>query len=209
VAPPGGALLCSVLFRPPLPAEELHHVSSIVALAARGAAFATTGAEIGLKWPNDVVSIDGKLAGVLAEVVESAPAAVVVGIGFNLFFPPGWPSLEDAAEIGIQLAGATTLEAESGVVVSRDEFLEAFLDELDLMYARLIGSDGPAQIALRYRDACSTLGRVVRVETPTGELRGVAVDIRTDGALLIEVDGAVRAVTVADVVHLRPSERTT
>jgi BirA family biotin operon repressor/biotin-[acetyl-CoA-carboxylase] ligase len=87
-APPGSALLCSILLRPTLPVGRFHLVTAAVAVAAAE----VTGAAI--KWPNDLVVPDvGKLAGVLA---ESELPWVVVGIGMNLSWaPPGAAMLGD------------------------------------------------------------------------------------------------------------------
>lgn len=203
ISPPEGALLCSVLFRPALVIEELHCLSSIVALSAINAARALTQSRVMLKWPNDLVSGEKKVAGILAELVSSEPPAVVVGIGCNLYWPAGWPQMASDAASSSALRNAASLEEVTGIRVSRDAFLEAFLDELEVLYYDLLAPDGPARIAAAQRAACATLGQLVRVETATGVLIGIASDIRADGALEVEIDGVARAFTVADVVHLR------
>jgi BirA family biotin operon repressor/biotin-[acetyl-CoA-carboxylase] ligase len=202
-SPPSGALLCSVLFRPDLPIDQVHHLTAIVALAAKGACAAFGAPNVSLKWPNDLVAGDGKLAGVLAELVIAVPPAVVVGIGCNLFWPADWPPKDDATGLAALISDAVTLEELSGARVDRDEFLEVFLDLLDDRYAVLRGPDGPSKVIEEYRLACSTIGARVRVDTPTGQLFGMARDVNDDGSLELEVDGQLRSVKVADVVHLR------
>jgi BirA family transcriptional regulator, biotin operon repressor / biotin---[acetyl-CoA-carboxylase] ligase len=204
VSPPVGSLLCSVLFRPEqLPLDQLYNLTSIVALAARRACIGFGGGDVSLKWPNDLITSSGKLAGVLAELVVSTPPSVVVGIGCNLFWPPGWPPPEDTSGIAELIKDATTLEASCGRQVGRDEFLESFLDELDRLYSTLLGPDGTATIRLEYVGACSTFGQRVQVDTPTGRLLGVATGVSDDGSLEVEVDGQSRRISAADVVHLR------
>jgi BirA family biotin operon repressor/biotin-[acetyl-CoA-carboxylase] ligase len=205
-SPPNGALLCSVLFRPDLPIDQVHHLTAIVALAARGACERFGAPSVSLKWPNDLVAVTGKLAGVLAELVIAVPPAVVVGIGCNLFWPAGWPPHDDATGLAELISDAITLEQLSGARVDRDEFLEVFLDLLDELYAVLRGPGGPSKVIGEYRRACSTIGASVRVDTPTGQLFGVARDVNDDGSLELEVDGQLRSVKVADVVHLRAAE---
>jgi BirA family biotin operon repressor/biotin-[acetyl-CoA-carboxylase] ligase len=177
-APPGSALLCSILLRPGLPAERLHLVTAAVAVAGAQ----VTGA--GIKWPNDLV-VDrpggtAKLAGVLA---EAAPPWVVVGIGLNLTAAP---------------PGAATL-AELGDGRSRDEVLDALLGAL----APLVG-DWPT-VAKEYRRRCVTLGREVRVELPDAadSFSGVAADVDDDGHLLVETEVCLKTVAAGDIVHLR------
>jgi BirA family biotin operon repressor/biotin-[acetyl-CoA-carboxylase] ligase len=175
-APPGANLLMTVLIRRSSPASHL--AVAAVALAGRDAARSVAGVECGLKWPNDLVVGDAKLAGVLAET--DGAGAVAVGIGLNV----GWAP-EGAARLG---DGA-----------SRDAVLDALLASLD---ARL--DAGWPSVASAYRAACVTIGRRVRVELVDGEVfEGVAADVDDAGRLLVETSVCLRTVEVADVVHLR------
>src|SRR5579875_1879015 len=86
---PGGSLTFSVLLRP---AEVAGSGRGWLPLLTGGAVAtavrAVAGVEGTLKWPNDVLVGDGKLAGILAEQTPDA-SAVVVGIGLNVATPPG------------------------------------------------------------------------------------------------------------------------
>jgi BirA family biotin operon repressor/biotin-[acetyl-CoA-carboxylase] ligase len=166
-----------VLLRPDLPAERLHLVTAAVAVAARVAATSVAPVTPGIKWPNDLVVDDRKLAGVLA---EAELPWVVVGIGMNLTWAP-----EGAACLG---AG-----------VARDEVLDALLGALSPLV------DDWSVVPGRYRDACVTVGRAVRVEMPDPDdtFTGVAADISDDGHLLVDVGMCLRTVAAADIVHLR------
>jgi BirA family biotin operon repressor/biotin-[acetyl-CoA-carboxylase] ligase len=104
-APRGANVLLSVLVRPSLGLDELHLCTVAVALAAVEACERVAGISPDLKWPNDLVVADHKLAGILAELVPDAPTppasvpatqrCVVVGIGLNVRWPapdgPGEP----------------------------------------------------------------------------------------------------------------------
>ena len=207
VSPPVGSLLCSILLRPELPVDQLYNVTSVVALAARRACLSFGAADVSLKWPNDVVTPAGKLAGVLAElVITTPPPSVVVGIGCNLYWPPGWPPADDTTGIAELIRDATTLEQSCGRQIPRDEFLDSFLDAVDSLYSTLLGPDGPGTIRQEYASSSSTIGRRVQVDTPTGRLVGLASGVNEDGSLQVEVDGHRHRVSVADVVHLRPAD---
>ncbi len=133
------------------------------AVAMAEAVAATTGVRATLKWPNDLLVGDRKLAGILA---EAAGDAVVVGIGVNV----DWPEIPDELE-GI----ATACNLEGGRPTTREELLDAFLARLrgrasaDLdatrrrvprrgsaTIGRRCGSSGPTRHARRDRDRTST-----------------------------------------------------
>jgi BirA family biotin operon repressor/biotin-[acetyl-CoA-carboxylase] ligase len=205
VSPPGASLLCSVLFRPPLRREELHLVPSALSLAALDAVEATSGLRASLKWPNDLVAGPRKLGGVLAELAEGVPVAVVVGIGVNLAWPAGGPP--SGGELARELAGATTLEAETGRAVAPGTLLDALLAALERRYETLLAPQGVAATAAAYEAACATLGQRVRVELEGEVLLGRAVRLAPDGRLVVALEGGgERRLEVGDVVHLGRAE---
>jgi BirA family biotin operon repressor/biotin-[acetyl-CoA-carboxylase] ligase len=179
-APPGTALLVSVLLRPEISPERWHLVNSAVALSARQAVLEVAGFAPDLKWPNDLLVGDRKLAGVLA---EAAGAALVVGLGCNVSWAP---------------QGAVSAEEAAGRPVDRQAILEALLLELEGWYGRWDA------VPAAYRPACATIGRRVRVEAPGGPLEGTATGVDGDGRLLLRRPGGEEvALAAGDVVHLR------
>ena len=176
VAPAGSALLVSVLLRPALPAERTHLVTLAAGLAALDAIDALTSVRAGLKWPNDVVVDDRKLAGILAEA--DGAGAVVVGMGCNVQ-PTALPAeLRDIA---------------TAVPVDRARLLVEWLRAYDARLGALdrVVADATARSA--------TLGRRVRVELARDTFEGTAAALTDEGFLV--VDG--RVVSAGDVVHLR------
>ena len=197
-AAPGSALLVSVLLRPTLPVERLHTVSMATGLAAADGVEEVTGVRPGLKWPNDLVVAERKLAGLLAEFADAGGRqAVVVGVGVNVSAGGLPPELADTA---------TSCEAEAGRPVDRSALLVAFLSALEARYATLLGPGGTDATLAAYRAACVTLGRPVRVELVGGTLEGKATDVAGNGQLLLtDPNGGRSAVSAGDVVHLRPA----
>jgi BirA family biotin operon repressor/biotin-[acetyl-CoA-carboxylase] ligase len=172
---PGENLLASFLFHEVPP--DAMELPRRVALAAVDAARRFTSGVVALKWPNDVLLDERKLAGVLAQ--RGPSGCVVVGIGVNV----GWAP-DGATRIG------------PGVEPLR------LLEELLAAYDRLPVS--PQELRERSREELSTLGRRVRVVLPDGELLGLATDLTFDGRLVVLDDGGVsHQLTVGDVVHLR------
>ena len=148
-----------MLLRPEVSPAERHLVVLAAAVAMAEAVEATTGVHAVLKWPNDLLVGNRKLAGILAEAVDDA---VVVGIGVNL----DWPSVPDELD-GI----ATACNLEGGRPVTREVLLDAFLAGYS---ARL--DDLPAA-RVAYVARLDTLGRNVRVERADGALTGIARDL--------------------------------
>ena len=130
-----------------------------------------------LKWPNDVVVGDRKLAGLLA---EAAGDAVIVGMGLNIR-----PS---------SVEGAVSL-AELDRELDRVTLLERWLAAFERRLGRLDG------VLADYRSFCSTLGRQVRVELPGETFTGVAEAVTDDGHLVV----SGREVIAGDVVHVSPT----
>jgi len=186
VAPPGTALLASVLLRPPPGAAHL--AVSALSCAAAAACERTAGVVPVLKWPNDLLAGDRKLGGVLAETVGNL-TAVVVGVGINVHVPADRPA--DIAGI------AADLDALAGRRVARADLLDALLVELALRYEDL------GRVMDEYRARCATLGRRVRVEQLRGTVTGTAAAIADDGSLLVDDGSRLVPVTAGDVSHLR------
>jgi len=174
-APAGTNLLVSLLFRE-VP-DHLHELTQRVALAAMAACHELAGVRPTLKWPNDLLLHDRKLAGVLAQTGGAGRVDfVVVGIGINV----GWAP-EESAMLGTQYRPA--------------DLLHALLLSYDLL---------PADCWPAYRDALATVGSEVRVELPGGEVLGRALDVERDGRLVVlDECGITHRFDSGDVVHLR------
>ncbi len=200
VAPPRSGLSFSMLLRP---AVELSVWSLLPLLAGVGVALGVARVcelAVALKWPNDVLVGDRKLAGILCERVESSapdqrPAAIV-GVGLNVTLRD--EELPVPTAISLALANASTTD--------RDTVLRSVLREVAKQYANWVEHEGDGAAVLpAYRELCATLGSRVRADLPDGHVvEGVAVDVRADGALIIDGANGRQPVGAGDVVHLRP-----
>jgi len=143
-----------------------------------------------LKWPNDVVFRDRKIGGVLCEgVYRHDTYWVVAGIGVNTNVP-----LDRLPEEVRRTA--TSLKAETGIEVSNDEFLAYVLREYEKVY--LASRSGSRNSLTReYMALCTTIRQKVAVSTANGTVRGTAVEVTPQGALVV-VDEAGKRVEVAD-----------
>ena len=191
-APPGASLLVSVLVRPSAgAASRLHGATQAVGLSAQAACVDVAGFRPELKWPNDLLVGDRKLAGVLAEAVSGPEVAVVVGMGLNV----AWPA--EPTDLAISASSV------AGRAISRDDLLDRYLDHLADRLAQWEGA--PGDLLADYRAALATIGRAVRVERASGTIEGTAVGVAEGGQLVVVSDGERHEVSAADVVHLRGS----
>ncbi|MGI9606990.1 MAG: biotin--[acetyl-CoA-carboxylase] ligase [Acidimicrobiales bacterium] len=193
--PPRSAVLMSCHVRWPELASA-HMVPTALGIAAVDAISAFD-RRVLLKWPNDLVSVDGrKVAGMLTEVVASRPGPVdlVCGIGCNV----SWPTDTSGFESGI---GLDALGAEP---VNRVELARAIVESFDACLDDASRLGGNAQRD-RYRERSATIGQYVRAEQSAGTIEGLATDVDNEGRLIIDVGGRLITVDVGDVVHLRPA----
>jgi BirA family transcriptional regulator, biotin operon repressor / biotin---[acetyl-CoA-carboxylase] ligase len=205
VSQPGAALTFSVLLRPDsVPAERRGWLTLLAGVAVAQSVRAVSDVPATLKWPNDVLSNGGKLAGILAE--QAADGAVVIGMGINV------ATTSDALPAGPGGLRGTSIAIEAGravgETVSRQRLLAEILRELERHYVAFRDNPDPEATGLlgEYRTLCVTLGRQVRAELPGGRvLTGEATGVDAAGRLLITPLGAAAPVPVSagDVVHLR------
>jgi BirA family biotin operon repressor/biotin-[acetyl-CoA-carboxylase] ligase len=188
---PSGGLYLSVLLRPPVASLPLLPLAAGLAVADGLAAF---GVAARLKWPNDVVGAQGKVAGILAESSSSAGSLdwVVVGLGVNVDPRDELPE------------GASSMKRETGKAPPLLEVAAAVLGALPAWYDAVLASGNPSVVAAWRRRSVPWWGRTVEVRSGEQVLRGVLRDVDAQGALVIEPrDGPEVAVVSGDVRALR------
>jgi BirA family biotin operon repressor/biotin-[acetyl-CoA-carboxylase] ligase len=189
LAPPGTALLMSLLLR--RPPEVAAAVPLLAGLAVADAVAGITGVPCRLKWPNDVFAGSGKLAGILTEV--GAGGGIILGLGVNLTvpaFPPDVPGV--------------SLDRLAGATYSWDAVLTALLPELGRRLEQ-VRTGGIRSLRTDWTARAAGLGGPVRAQVGMSTVEGTALGIDDDGALLVQTgDGRVRL--VAGEVHLLPPQ---
>lgn len=189
----GDSLAISTLLRPRVPPERLGWLS-LAAGTAMTQALAGLGVAARSKWPNDVLIGGRKVCGVLAEVFGDG---VVIGAGLNHAADPS----------SLPVPTATSLAAEGGPT-DPDLLVAAYLRRLlDLIGSFEAAGGDPEAGGLRatVRAACDTVGRRVRVTVADETVVGEAVDIDSDGRIVVDrgpIGGTVACAT-GDLEHLR------
>jgi BirA family biotin operon repressor/biotin-[acetyl-CoA-carboxylase] ligase len=173
-APPGTALLFSIVLRPRLPVSCWPQIPLAAGCAVAESLEAVAPCAATLKWPNDVLVAGRKLAGILAEGVASTPSLVILGIGVNVS--------QHEMDWAPDLAGSARSLAGLGAPVSREALFTTLLARLDTWYGSLleVGFE-PVRSAWRRRGLLGT-----RVALTDGE--GTSVDLGPGGELVVRRD---------------------
>ncbi|TFV87796.1 biotin--[acetyl-CoA-carboxylase] ligase [Blastococcus sp. CT_GayMR16] len=193
-SPPRAGITVSFLLRPDVPAARRGWLPLLTGVALAEAVGEVTGVRASLKWPNDLLAVDGrKLAGILAEGREKA---VVVGVGLNVS-----TTADELPDTG------TSLSRVLGAPVDRGPVLLAFLRAVEKRYLRwtaALGDPVASGLAQDYLGWSSTVGTEVAVSLPDGStLEGTAQAVDWDGRLVVATPGGTVELASGDVRHVR------
>lgn len=188
-APPGSGLLMSVLLRHHGAAP--HYYTMLTSVAVCQAIERLLGLEPAIKWPNDVMLGERKVAGVLAEATDDGTeAVVVVGVGINVDLD---------AESLATLPNATTLTLAAGYRVHRGELLVLVLERLDAGLTTARGTLEAVWPAWSERLWGQHQG--VRVREGAEIVEGVILGGASDGALRVSTpDGVERRIVAGEIL---------
>jgi BirA family biotin operon repressor/biotin-[acetyl-CoA-carboxylase] ligase len=193
VSPRGKNVLLSVLLRPGLSLSEVPRITLSAAVSLVKAVREATGQTLGIRWPNDVLFGDQKVAGILTEMSAEADRVnfIVLGIGINVNSEPG--------QLPPQ---STSLKEIAGRAIDRVAFARSFLElfEKDYLCVKEKRFEG---LAREWEDFSATSGRRVVASLPGRKIQGQATGIDEDGALWIRTDsGLQERITAGDIQHL-------
>jgi BirA family transcriptional regulator, biotin operon repressor / biotin---[acetyl-CoA-carboxylase] ligase len=190
---PAPQLYASVLLIPPIPLVRIPVLSIAAGLAVAQAVEALGAPGVRIKWPNDVLIAGRKTSGILGErvIVRGSDSAVLLGIGVNM--------TADPEQFPADLRGRATaisLHTAGKGPIDRFRLLSAIYGDFERFYDEIVRGDlGAVQTGFRTRWAYA--GREIQVRVGDRTIRGVAEEIDSDGALLLQAvnRGSVRIVT--------------
>ena len=162
-----------------------------------------------IKWPNDVLIDDQKVAGILIETSSDPTGRLVAIMGVGVNVNGHISQLTQPESIPLHTT-ATTVEAACGHPVSREAFIARLLHHLEEMYLALQEetrdpataqrSTAARLIQERWRSQLSTLGRTVQVRQGDQVLTGIAEDVNDKGELLLRsYTGTRSSITWGDI----------
>jgi len=184
----------SLILKPKILPHQASVLTLVSAVSICEAIKEITGLDAQIKWPNDILVHHKKLGGILTELNAEMDEIrfVVVGIGLNVN--------NDKKSL---TSGATSLKEQKKEGINRIELLREILRKIETNYLSF-QEKGSQPILEKWRDYNITLGKRVKVLSHREHIEGVAVDIDTDGGLLVRKDsGLTQKVTAGDVVHCR------
>lgn len=192
-SPAGAGIYMSVLLRPKCRPESLMHLTCAVAVAVYKAIEKAVGIRVQIKWVNDLIYKDRKLAGILTKLSVDPKTGLIdwaiVGIGINCSpasFPPELESI------------VTSLGDIADKTVNRAALAAELVRQLEEMSRNLF--DAKADTMAYYRENCAVIGEkvwLIRGEERKGAL---VLDVDHDGGLVVrDENGAVYTVNSGEI----------
>ncbi|MDP3029220.1 MAG: biotin--[acetyl-CoA-carboxylase] ligase [Deltaproteobacteria bacterium] len=194
-SPPGAGLYFSIVLRPQLDPSDLPKITLLAGIAVAESIEETTGLHPLIKWPNDLLLADKKVAGILTELYGDITSPyVILGIGINVHTrrEEFLPELQEIA---------TSLAMVGGQNISRTRLLQAVLEHLEKWYE--LFKKGVFQPILdAWRKRCVIIGAHVKILSGEKELEGTVVDVDVGGALLLrDQSGQIQRILSGEVIR--------
>ncbi len=183
---PRGGLYLSVIIG--------HENSSLIPILTGVAiceTFSNYGILLGLKWPNDVILNEKKVAGILTEVFDTK---IILGIGINLNITSFPEEIKDRA---------TSIFLETKKRFDKMSIYRTLCLELDQHYT-MLNEKRTSEILQKWRNYSIIFGRNVIVQLPDRKIIGRAIDIANDGALILMLaEGKVEKILAGECQILK------
>ncbi len=194
ISPKGRGIYLSLILRPKILPNEAPKLTLLSGVAVSEAIRKITGLSPLIKWPNDILIDEKKVGGILTELNAETDRVkfVVLGIGINVNTKKTFLPKE-----------ATSLREELGRPVSRLDLARQILRDIERYYFLFQRQEFNRIIEL-WKHSSSTIGKRIKVASRKNVTEGIALDIDTDGALLVRKDsGFISRIISGDVVSVR------
>ncbi|WP_018249535.1 biotin--[acetyl-CoA-carboxylase] ligase [Orenia marismortui] len=181
---PLGGIWISCILRPDIKPTLATRATYIASLAIVKTINKLSDVDAKIKWPNDILVGDKKVSGILTEMGAELDRVdyLVVGMGINLNFP--LDSFDKSLHNKV-----TTIYHETSKKISRVKFVQVLLEEIEVIYQKLNDFE---DILEEWKEYSYTIGKQVQVESSKEKVSGTAIDIASDGALIVKVGNEIR-----------------
>ncbi len=193
-SPKGKGIYLSIILRPSLSPQGVARLNLLTAVAVAEAVYQVSAVQPDIKWPNDLLINQKKMAGILMELSAEMDQVrfVVIGMGINV-----------NASVNQLPSGATSLRQETGQTFSRVLIVQDVLRKMEGWYLRM-RKEGFRPIVDRWRELSNISGKRIAITDPSGRFEGEAFDVDEDGGLMIRTDsGTIVHRMTGDVTVIR------
>jgi BirA family biotin operon repressor/biotin-[acetyl-CoA-carboxylase] ligase len=199
ISPKGGIWL-SIILQPKFDISITTLFPIASALALSNALEKTLKISPELKWPNDLTIKGKKIAGMLVDVsLESNRIEnMVLGVGIN--FDVDTKQIEKVLKDSPNFYGVASL-SEQKKKTKPIQLVQTFLVELEKIYD-LLNTKQTKKIISEWTKRSSTIGKNVVLDTRDGKIKGKALKIDEDGALVVSDNGKINRIIAGDIIHL-------
>jgi len=199
ISPKGGIWL-SIILQPKFDISITTLFPIASALALSNALEKTLKISPELKWPNDLTIKGKKIAGMLVDVsLESNRIEnMVLGVGIN--FDVDTKQIEKTLKGSSNFYGVASL-SEQKKKIKPIQLVQTFLVELEKIYD-LLNTKQTKKIISEWTKRSSTIGKNVVLDTRDGKIKGKALKIDEDGALVVSDNGKINRIIAGDIIHL-------
>jgi len=199
ISPKGGIWL-SIILQPKFDISITTLFPIASALALSNALEKTLKISPELKWPNDLTIKGKKIAGMLVDVsLESNRIEnMVLGVGIN--FDVDTKQIEKVLNDSPNFYGVASL-SEQKKKTKPIQLVQTFLIELEKIYD-LLNTKQTKKIISEWTKRSSTIGKNVVLDTRDGKIKGKALKIDEDGALVVSDNGKINRIIAGDIIHL-------
>lgn len=190
-SPAGKGLYCSILLRPEVAPYRLQPLAVAVGLAICDAIDPRHELGLQLKWPNDILAGDRKLAGILisSAIQQGLIDHAIVGIGVNLAFD----SKRSESTIALDDIPGTSIRTAEPLLLQILQALEPRYDGL---------RSGDAHLALRgWRERLAYLGATVALADGPRRQTGIVRGIDLSGALLLDTAEGIQTIHAGELTR--------
>ncbi len=197
ISPSGKNIYISTIFRPKIEARDAPFLT-LVSSIALAETIRNEGTDAFIKWPNDVLIDDRKVAGVLTEMTARGGRVdfIIVGIGVNI----NMTDQDMDEEMGKVAEIATSLRIVTGREIDRVNMIVNLIEEIEHWYNRYL-ENGKPPIVKEWMERWGAINRRVLVKFNGKEIVGVAIGIEENGYLMIKKDdGNVERILTGDVI---------
>lgn len=195
-SPAENSICMTLLLRPELEPVKAPMLTLVMAAAVAAGLKEVTGADVAIKWPNDIVLNGKKICGILTEMSAEVGHInyVVIGVGINVN-QETFPS--EIAET------ATSLKNEMKKAFSRTEIIASVMEKFEKYYKIFLEKEDLSGIQEFYNSILINRGREVRILEPGNEYNALAVGINETGELVVDTKEGERKHIFAGEVSVR------